>query len=127
MTSASGSCLFSRGRPVRMRSEGVFVRGRSYHFYRQMNAPDVCCYQLLLDQQPLSTTARVAEHAEPAGGEYVQEFAARGADNACGASVRRRLYDQGPISRELPAGTVLQVRHRNRACLAIDISIGAPS
>jgi hypothetical protein len=31
-----------------------------------------------------------------------------------------------PIFGELPAGTVLQVRHRNSPCLSIEISIGAP-
>lgn len=70
---------------------------------------------LLVDKQPdIGATARLAEHVEPAGGEYPQEVAGVD-DNVCGAGVRRSLYDQGPISAELPLGTVLEVRHRNRA------------
>jgi hypothetical protein len=55
-----------------------------------------------------------------------RETAARDNDNACGVGVRRSLYDQGPISGDLPAGTVLQVRNRNCPYLSIEISIGEP-
>jgi hypothetical protein len=91
-----------------------------------MNEPYFCDHHLLLDQQPdVEGTARLAEHAERVGGEYPQELAAGDDDSNCGAGVRRSLYDQGPIFGGLPAGTVVQVRHRNDPCLLIEISIRA--
>jgi hypothetical protein len=84
-------------------------------------------HHLLLDQQPdIGRAARLTEHAKRRGGEYPREVAAGNDDNARGADVGRSLYDQGPIFGELPAGTVLHVRHRNGPCLSIEISIGAP-
>src|SRR6516162_10866621 len=57
-----------------------------------MKEPDVRCYHLLLDQQPMSEQPQdLAEHAEPARGEHLQESAARDDANACGVGVRRRL------------------------------------
>ena len=83
-------------------------------------------YHLLLDERAdVGATAGLAEHGEPAG-EYPQELAAGNDDNACGAGIRRSLYDQGPIYGELRPRTVVQVRHRNGPCLRIEISIGAP-
>ena len=81
-----------------------------------MNEQNFHDYHLLVDEQPdVGATARLEENAEPAGGEYPQEVAAGDDDNVCGAAARRSLYDQGPISAELPLGTVFEARHHNRA------------
>src|SRR6516164_1443211 len=53
MTNASQSCFFSHIRPVRLGRERVFG-SRTKDFHRQMKEPDVRCYHLLLDQQPMS-------------------------------------------------------------------------
>lgn len=96
-------------------------------FRRQMKEPDFRDYHLLLDEQAdVGATARLAEHAEPAGSEYAQKLAAKDDDKARGPASGTACTTKVQFSANYPGGTVLQVRHRNDPCLSIEISIGAP-
>jgi hypothetical protein len=74
---------------------------------------------------PMSKEAQDWVHAERVRAEYVQELAAGDDDITRSAGIRRGLYDQGPIFGGLPAGIVVQVRHRNDPFLLFEISIRA--
>jgi hypothetical protein len=57
-----------------------------------MKEPDVRCYHLLLDQQPMSEQPQDWRHtpSQPEA-STLEESAARDDDNACGVGVRRSL------------------------------------
>jgi hypothetical protein len=92
-----------------------------------MNEPYFRDYHLLLDEQPdVGATARLAEHTEAAGASTRKNLPLETMTTLVVPASGEPCTNQGPIFGELPAGTVLQVRHRNRPCPSMEISIGAP-